>query len=325
MENMCSTLIAVVQQKHGRRVEIGKMNKSPQAQQWLLTCGMQFQRAVSAVWRSGTEGSTPAGSRPSSRTGSRPGSRGGSPPPPGSGVVVNSGSGSSLGRGAAGVGRPPVRAGLSRADSASTPDRQRMPPPAPRAPSTVPKVRAACLLYNAEHLYWLCRGAKAALEQLAELMQKKRELQAASAPDRGPRPAPVALFDLMSLDSAPAAPAKEAHPAAAPAAARAGEDALNPISGRHLDPCKGHAPSYPCLGRCRCCHMSSELSIQKRVAAEPDWSSLSWAEDDDDIQEQRCLLVAGARNATDNFHCYVAQHHGSDSSPADPADARTPT
>jgi hypothetical protein len=41
--------------------------------------------------------------------------------------------------------------------------------------------------------------------------------------------------------------------------------------------------------------MSSQLSIKKHVAAEPDWSSLSWAEDDDDIQEQRCLLVAGAR------------------------------
>jgi hypothetical protein len=97
--------------------------------------------------QSATEASTPAGSRPSSRTGSRPGSRGGSPPPPGSGVVVNSGggSGSTLGRGTTGAGRPPVRAGLSRADSASTPDRQRMPPPAPQAPATVPKARAARL------------------------------------------------------------------------------------------------------------------------------------------------------------------------------------
>ena len=72
------------------------------------------------------------------------------------------------------------------------------------------------------------------------------------------------------------------------------------------------------------CHTIS-LSIRKHVAAAPDWSSLSWAEVDDDMQEQRCLLVAGGwcQIATEVCHVCVARHRGSDFDPADPEGRHT--
>jgi hypothetical protein len=71
--------------------------------------------------------------------------------------------------------------------------------------------------------------------------------------------------------------------------------------------------------------MLSQLSIRKDVGAEPNWTNLSWAEDDDDIQEQRCLLVAGARMLLMMFTVMWPSTTAQDSSPADPVDARAPT